>query len=415
MKTIIAASFAILMATAAYAVEPVGSDKFNTETGFDLSTLTAENFYDVIVPLAKKEGTLTFFDFTDSFAPLFSEHLIPEFEDKYGIKIDYIRSNSDAGVQQLIAAHNAGSSAPADAYFVSSGSIGTLMSEDVMANIPLAGLLPNADKLDKDIATVTRGFKHGGAYLPFHRNQTSIVYDTRVVSTDTVPDNLDGLLAWAKAHPQKFIVTSPKGGGSGSGFLQSIAYGKVTDEACRAKFTDYSLTDDQAKALAADPCMQPVWDYYRELLPVVELTKGNSDTLNLVANGAGAIGTAWEDMAYDFMGRGLLPPTARQELIKTGQVGGGDGMFFPVRGTHPAAGLLLLDFMMSKNTQLEKLQINGSRSARTDIDPSATFTPEQVSRLIPTDQFAARALPSMPNNVNTALQDYFVANLLRTN
>jgi ABC-type uncharacterized transport system YnjBCD substrate-binding protein len=284
-----------------------------------------------------------------------------------------------------------------------------------MANIPLASLLPNADKLDKDIATVTRGFQHGGAYLPFHRNQTSIIYDTRTVSAEDVPDDVDGLLAWAKAHPQKFVVTSPKGGGSGSGFLQSVAYGKVTDEACRKSFTDYALTDDQAKALVANPCMQPVWDYYRELLPVVELTKGNSDTLNLVANGAGIIGTAWEDMAYDFMGRGLLPPTARQELLKTGQVGGGDGMFFPVGAAHPAAGLLLLDFMVSHDAQLEKLQVNGSRSARTDIDPAQSFTPEQVNRLIPTDQFSARVLPSMPNNLNAALGDYFVANLLRTN
>lgn len=416
MKTFIAASVAILMATAAQAVEPVGADKFNTETGFDLSTLTAENFYDVIVPLAKEEGTLTFFDFTNSFGPLFSEHLLPEFEKKYGITVDYVRGNSDAAVQQLIAARNADNPAPADAYFVGSGSIGTLLDEGVMANIPLAGLLPNAKgKLDADIAMVTRGFDHGGAYLPFHRNQTSIIYDTRTVSADAVPDDLDGLLAWAKAHPQKFIVTSPKGGGSGSGFLQSVAYGKVTDPACREKFTDYSLTDDEAKALVEAPCMKPVWDYYTELLPVVELTKGNSDTLNLIANGAGAIGTAWEDMAYDFMGRGLLPPTSRQELIKTGQIGGGDGMFFPVAGTHPAASLLLLDFMISHDVQLEKLQVNGSRSARTDIDPASSFTPEQVNRLIPTAQFAERALPSMPNNVNAALGDYFVANLLRSN
>lgn len=415
MKTLIAASFAILMATTAYAVEPVGSAKFNTDPGFDLSTLSAANFYDVVTPLAKKEGTLTFFDFTNSFGPLFSQHLIPEFQAKYGINVDYVRGDSEAALQQLVAAHNAGSPAPADVYFLSSDTIGTLLDKGVMANIPLVDLLPNAGKLDKTIATVTLGFRQGGAYLPFHRNQTSILYDTRTVPTQDVPDDLDGLLAWAKAHPHKLIVTSPKGGGSGSGFLQSIAYAKVTDPKCRAAFSDYALTAKQAEALVAAPCMQPVWDYYRQLLPVVEMSKGNSDTLTLIANGAGAIGTAWEDMAYDFMGRGLLPPTTRQELLKSGQVGGGDGMFLPVDGAHPAAGLLFLDFMMSRDVQLEKLKINGSRSARTDIDPSGTFTPEQVSRLIPTDQFATRALQSVPASLNNALGDYFVANLLRTN
>jgi putative spermidine/putrescine transport system substrate-binding protein len=90
-------------------------------------------------------------------------------------------------------------------------------------------------------------------------------------------------------------------------------------------------------------------------------------------------------------------------------------MFLPVGGEHPAAGLLLLDFLMSHDAQLEKLQINGSRSARTDIDPAASFTPQEVARLIPTDQFATRRLENMPATLNTALSAYAVANLLRTN
>ncbi|TCL68126.1 extracellular solute-binding protein [Rhizobium sp. BK251] len=415
MKTFIAASIAVLLGTAAYAAEPVGSDKFNTEPGFDLSKLSADNFYDVVVPLAKKEGSVTLFDFTDSFAPLFTEHLIPEFEKKYGISVEYLRGEGAAAIQQLIAAHNSGSKAPADAYFISSGNLGTVMKGGVVANIALNSVLPSGAALDPAIATSTGGYQHGGAYLPFHRNQTAIIYDTRTVPTDKAPDDLDSLLAWAQANPGKFIVTSPTGGGSGSGFLQSITFAKVTGDACRATLTDYSITEEQAKAFAASDCMTPVWDYYKQLLPVVELTKGNSDTLTLIGNGAGSIGTVWEDMTYDFVGRGLLPPTVRLELLKSGQVGGGDGAFLPVGGEHPAAGLLLLDFLVSHDAQLEKLKINGSRSARTDIDPAASFTPEEVARLIPTDQFATRRLQNMPAVLNTVLGAYATANLLRTN
>jgi ABC-type uncharacterized transport system YnjBCD substrate-binding protein len=189
----------------------------------------------------------------------------------------------------------------------------------------------------------------------------------------------------------------------------------VTGDDCRTTLTNYAITPDQAKQFAASACMKPAWDYYKDLLKVSEVTKGNSDTLSLIANGAGSIGTAWEDMAYDFIGRGLLPPTTRQELLKSGEVGGGDGMFFPVAGEHPAAGLLLLDFLISHDAQMEKLQINGSRSARTDIDPAASFTPAQVARLIPTAQFASRALQNMPSALNTALTGYVVSNLLSTN
>lgn len=413
MKTLIAASIALLMSTTAFAVEPVGSDAFNTEPGFDLGTLTADNFYDVIVPLAKKEGTLTFYDFTDSFGPLFNDRLIPAFEAEYGIKVEYIRGEGAAANQQLIAAHKSGSPAPADAYFVSSGGLPLLSSEGVIANLPLNTLLPNGAALNVDIATNTGGIEHGGVFLPFHRNQTDIIFDTRVVDAASVPTSFDGLLDWAKANPGKFIVTSPTGGGSGSGFMQSLAFAKVTGDACRAAFTNWTITEEEATAYAASDCMTPVWDYYTELLPVVELTNGNADTLNLIANGAGAIGTAWEDMAYDFIGRGLLPPTVRQQLLEEGQVGGGDGLFFPVGASHPAAGLLMLDFLISKDIQLTKLSVNGSRSARTDIDPAQTFTDEQVARLIPTDQYASRAIIGMPSKLVSQLSAHFTANLLR--
>ena len=412
MKALITASIALLMSTTAFAVEPVGSDTFNTDPGFDLATLTADNFYDVIVPLAKKEGSLTFYDFTDSFGPLFTEHLIPEFEAKYGLTVSYVRGEGAAANQQLIAAHNSGAKAPADAYFVSSGGLPLLGQSGVIANVPLATLLPSGAGIDPKIATVTGGIEHGGSFLPFHRNQTDIVYNSSMVPAADAPTNLDDLAAWALANPGKFIVTSPAGGGSGNGFMQTIAFAKVTDEACRATFVKYDITAADADAFAASDCMKPVWDYYTALLPAVEITNGNSDTLNLLANGAGAIGTAWEDMTYDFTGRGLLPPSVRQTLLEEGQVGGGDGMFLPVNGTSPAAGLLLLDFLMSQDVQMQKLQLNGSRSARTDIDPAASFTPEQVARLIPTEEFATRALERMPAVLNDQLSAYFVANVL---
>ncbi|MET3901120.1 putative spermidine/putrescine transport system substrate-binding protein [Devosia sp. UYZn731] len=412
MKALLTASIALLLSTTAYAVEPVGSDTFNTDPGFDLSTLTAENFYDVIVPLAKKEGSVTLYDFTDSFGPLFTEHLIPEFETKYGITVSYIRGEGAAANQQLIAAHNAGAKAPADAYFVSSGGIPLLLGAGVMSNVPLNQVLPAGPGINAEIATSTSGIQHGGAFLPFHRNQTAIVYDTRAIPADQVPADLDTLATWAKANPGKFIVTSPAGGGSGDGFMQAIAFAKVTGADCTAAFTKWDITAEEATAIAGADCMKPLWDYYADILPSVEVTNGNSDTLNLIANGAGSIGTAWEDMVYDFTGRGLLPPTVRLELLSEGMVGGGDGLFFPVNGEHPASGLLMLDFLMSHDVQLEKLSLNGSRSARTDIDPAASFTPEQVARLIPTEQYATRAKLRMPAILNDGLKAHFVANIL---
>lgn len=404
----------LLAGTAAHAIEPVGADAFNTKADFDLSALTADTFYDVIVPLAQEEGALTFFDFTNSFGPLFQEHLIPAFEEAYGITVDYVRGDGNTAVQQLLAALNSGRAAPSDAYFVGSGSaLATLLAEDAIANVPLHQLLPNAAGFDESLATTAAGNVHGGIYMPFHRNQTSLVYNSAMVDADALPTTLAGFLDYAKANPGAVAVTNPTRGGSGDGFLQSVANGLVTDPACRETFANYALSAEEAAAFAASDCMTPVWEFYTDLLPVVELTNGNSDTLNLIANGAAAIGTGWEDMAYDFLGRGLLPPSTRQMLLETGQVGGGDGMFWPVSAENGAAGLLFLDFMASHDMQLTKLSVNGSRSARTDIDPVASFTAEQAARLIPTDQFATRSLQQMPQALKSAMGEYFIANVLR--
>lgn len=404
----------LLATTAAHAVEPVGADGFNVDPGFELSALTAENFYDTVVPLATAEGAFTFFDFTNSFGPLFQEHLIPMFEEKYDITVEYVRGDGNTAVQQLLAARNAGRPAPSDAYFVGSGSsLATLLDENAMANVPLHVLLPNAAGFEQSLATNAAGNDHGGIYMPFHRNQTSMVYNSAMVDGDALPTTLDALLDYAKDNPASVAVTNPTRGGSGNGFLQSVAWGLVEGEDCRSVFTDYTLSEEDAQAWVASDCAAPVWTYYTELLPVVELTNGNSDTLNLIANGAAAIGTGWEDMAYDFMGRGLLPSTTRQMLLETGQVGGGDGMFWPVGAESPAAGLLFLDYMASHEVQLTKLQVNGSRSARTDIDPGAEFSAEQAARLIPTDQYATRTFVQMPQTLKSAMGDHFTAHILR--
>ena len=54
--------------------------------------------------------------------------------------------------------------------------------------------------------------------------------------------------------------------------------------------------------------------YFKELKPFVEFTNGNSDTLTLMANGQVVVATVWEDMVFDFIGRGLLPPQVKARL-----------------------------------------------------------------------------------------------------
>ena len=76
--------------------------------------------------------------------------------------------------------------------------------------------------------------------------------------------------------------------------------------------------------------------------------------------------------------------------------GGGDGIFLPAASTKPAAALLFLDFVISRDMQVLKLQINGYRSARTDLNVKELLAEKDAARLIPDAQYPAYAVPQLP-------------------
>jgi putative spermidine/putrescine transport system substrate-binding protein len=401
-----------VLLTFAFTAEPVNSETFNVEANFDLATLEPSNFYEVLEPLAKEQGSIVFYDFTESFTPLFQDNIIPRFQEKYGITVEYFSVDGEQSVQQLIAAKQAGQPSPVDVFFVPNGQAQIATEAGIIANLPLNTLLPSAQDLDEQAATVSRGYAHGGTIVPFHRNQTAIGYDTRTVSEADAPKTFEELLAYAQANPKKVAMTSPAQGGSGSGFLESAILHFATPD-CQERLYDITVTEEEATEWANEECLEPVMTYFRELAPNVEITNGNTDTLTLIANGVASVGTVWEDQAYDYMNRGLLPPTVQFRLFESGQVGDGDGVIIPSGTQKLAAALLFVDFLLSDEVQLLKLELNGSRSARTGLDLESALKPEVLARLVPTDQYPALNRPRINNLISTAAVDRFVAEILQ--
>jgi putative spermidine/putrescine transport system substrate-binding protein len=404
---------AALLVASALAIDPVGNAQFNVTPGdLDLKALSAQNFMDRVVTAAKKQGSLTFYDFTESFAPLFKDNVLPRFEKKYGITVKYLPVDGANAVQQLIAAKKANQPSPVDVFFMPNGLVETAVEAGIVANLPLNKVLPSAPDLTTSAATVSRGFAHNGVVVPFHRNQTAIGYNTRFVAAGTEPTTFEELLAYAKRNPKRFAMTSPSKGGSGSGFLESAILNFVKSEACRAPLYDKRVEPPQAAKWATD-CLGPVMDYFKELAPSVEITNGNTDTLNLIANGAAYVGTIWEDQSYDFIGRGLLPATVKFRLLKSGQVGDGDGVMIPAGTQKLAAALLFTDFLLSDEIQGLKLELNGSRSARTRLDLSKVLKPENAARLLPADQYSTLSRARINGDLSTAAVTRFTTDILQ--
>lgn len=376
-RTILAATIVTLTASTAPCLAAESNMKNLT---FDLSSVTRDNFYEVVVPAAKAEGSVTMYNFAGSFGDTWQE-LIRRFEAKYGIKVSYSDVKGDQANQQLIAVQSAGQDSPVDVYFAGGGGYPLLSSKGVVGKIALTKILPNMDHYDPVLSETVFGKPHGGSFPLVHLNQTAIGYDSATVTPAEVPKSFQDLLAWAEKNPKRLGVTSPAKGGSGLGFLYSVALDLLTGD-CKAKLTDTNQTLDEAETWAMDSeCLDPVWDYYRRLLAVAELTNGNADTLNLINNRQLAMGTVWEDQVMTFLGTKQVPDTIRLTLLEKGQVGSGDAMFVPANATHVASALLLIDMAMSKDFQLWKLENKASRSPRTDVSTDQVPAETQVHML----------------------------------
>ncbi|CUX54613.1 ABC transporter, substrate binding protein [Agrobacterium deltaense Zutra 3/1] len=390
------------LALATTAAPCLSADSNMKNLDFDLSKVTRDNFYEIVVPAAKAEGSVTMYNFAGSFADTWKE-LITRFEAKYGIKVAYSDVKGDQANQQLIAVQAAGQDSPVDAYFAGGGSYPLLSAKGVVGNIALTKILPNMANYNPELAETVFGKAHGGSFPLVHLNQTAIGYDSAFVKAEDVPKSFEDLLIWAEKNPKRLGVTLPAKGGSGGGFIYSVALNYLTGD-CHKQLTDYNQTLQQAEDWAMESeCLTPVWDYYRRLLAVAELTNGNADTLNLINNQQLYMGTVWEDQVMSFLGTKQLPDSFRVTLLEKGQVGSGDAMFVPANAKNVASALLLIDMAMSKEFQLWKLENKASRSPRADV--TNDLMPKAVQEhVLPQSVYPRLSLPAFWD-MSTALAE----------
>ncbi len=335
--------------------------------GFDVSKLTRENFYDVIVPLAKKNGPIVMYNFAGTFGSAWTEGLIKPFTEKYGIPVELSDVKGGQANQQLIAVHQSKQDSPVDLYFTGGGDYVLLSSNGIIPTVNLAKLLPNMASYDPKRAETVFGAKHGGTFNLAHLNQTAIGYNSALVKAEDVPRDFDALLTWAEKNPKKFAVTLPAKGGSGGGFIYSVALHYLKGECLTALTNQAQSPDKMLDWVLKTDCLKPVWDYYTRLAKAAELTNGNADTLNLINNKSAWMGAVWEDQVTGFVNNKQLPPTFRMTLLEKGQVGSGDALIIPTNAKNVAGALLLMDMAHSAEFQAWKLANRASRSPRLDI------------------------------------------------
>lgn len=208
-------------------------------------------------------------------------------------------------------------------------------------NVREAGLT-NIDKVNPDAWETDFA-------LPYRGSQVLLAYDTTKLSPADVPKTWDDLVAWIHANPGQFIYNRPDKGGSGGNFVRRAIH------QANGLDPDAFTLDNYTEEYAAE-ALGKAWDLLAEIAPDLydggAYTSGNTQSIQLLAQGVVTMTPVWSDQVLQAMSQGVLPEsTGLVQLQDLALVGGFSRMTFFTNGVNKEAALKLGDFMLSEEMQ----------------------------------------------------------------
>jgi len=184
--------------------------------------------------------------------------------------------------------------------------------------------------------------------LPYRGSQVLLAYDTTKLPADKAPKTWADLVAWIKANPGQFIYNRPDKGGSGGNFVRRAIW--EANGRDPSKFTVDNFGQFGAAALP------PSWDMLKDLAPSLmdqgAYTSGNTQSIQLLSQGAVTMIPAWSDQALQAIASGVLPETTGLVQLSDLALAGGFtkiGVFS--NGLNKDLALKLCDFVLSEEIQ----------------------------------------------------------------
>ena len=187
------------------------------------------------------------------------------------------------------------------------------------------------------------------ANLPYRGSQVLLAYDTTKLAPADAPKTWDDLVAWIKANPGQFIYNRPNKGGSGGNFVRRAIYAANGNDTTLFSIDGY--TDEKAKELL-DPAWAILNDLAASMMDGGAYTSGNTQSIQLLGQGAVTMIPAWSDQAIQAITQGALPETTGLvQLSDVGFPGNFSRITVNTNGVNKDAALKLADFILSEEIQ----------------------------------------------------------------
>lgn len=224
--------------------------------------------------------------------------------------------------------------------------------------------------------------------LPYRGSQVLLAYDTSKLSPADAPKSWEELTAWIKANPGEFIYNRPDKGGSGGNFVRRAIY--EVNGRDPAAFTVDNYTEE-----FGEEALEPAWDLLADLAPDLydggAYTSGNTQSLQLLAQGVVTMIPVWSDQVLQAIDQGVLPEdTGLVQLQDLALPGGFTRSVVLANGVNREASLKLADFVLSEEIQSAILtELGGFPGVSWDhVSPELR---ERFADIVP------RTIPSFPS------------------
>jgi putative spermidine/putrescine transport system substrate-binding protein len=321
----------------------------------------------------------------------------PRLRDRHGVTLRAIEGHGPELVNQLVVEREAGRAGAgvASLVWINGETFANLRRERLLAG-PWAARLPSAAYVDSASPIVARDFEQdpAGYESPWGRVQFALIWDT--VRTPRPPATVAELGAWIRAHPGRFTHDQ---GFTGVTFLKGVTYAlNGGGRALAGGFDEARYAVARARTFAwLDSVTPAFWRGGRTYPPDVAAMH------RLFANGE--IDASMSNNQHDVVAKarqGILPPAARAVLLRDASIANAHYLGIPFDAPNPAGAMVVADFLLSPEAQLEKLKpdvwADGTvlAPARLPAEWRARFaTLAADPRAIPADTLARYAQPEV--------------------
>ncbi len=347
----------LLLVSAALSFASGGAETPAATTQKDVLTMP----WDDLVKAAKAEGQVVLYVW---YKESYFVDAMNAFKQKYGIDAKVVVSGAETANFNKAVAEKDLKAGTIDAMVVGGAGVRTVLDMGLMMG-PLKPRMPNADKFPAAPWVTQEGLETHGYLQPFMRNQTGLLYDPDKVKNP--PQTWADLTAWIDANPKRFGFNDPSKGGAGQAFVQTLL--KYEAGGLDKYKGDTTVVADKV----AD--WGKAWDWVRSRLNKIVITSSNNDSIQRLNDGECWLVVDWDDVSYTQMTNGALFKRAKLYIPTMGFAGGGDSLGVLKNAPHPAAAILLIDFLTSTEEQ-KALGAVGLYPARTDVPVTSTLLTE---------------------------------------